>query len=638
MVLVPVGAGTGLLTAFLAFGESNTFGSGVADMLCHAFNMADETLNGSPSLPSFLGVDTGIQRVGVLRQLLDVDGRSMTDVRGILDETSSFGTAMERLSAKIDHMQRVLTVVGQYKIKDHTCWFCRRAVGNNQTSEIGLLAELTKEIQGSSADAMRSIRATAASTLTGRPLIDLSAAVQRGGVALDSFKRSYAGTFVDGLLAHRVNIQSFEDIRATVFVCLCAFSAILLIVVSNMALVHARQSKSKYPNPVPSCAAWFCAICAVTFSLLFGGILVLVAVPMSEFCEFMRQDLLTYEGIGDYYRQIGLYNPVDPTKAMDHLAVDIFRTCLTANGTGDILTAMQLSQQLEFQKVLDAKFVELDDKMAGMVVDTAKFELLVSLASSFGGLFILDPDRPLPLDTNAAPKLMGSSLYPDDRRGPDGESLLTGLNTYAGLIAGPGHYSFLHGTSGGGKLITATSPSEADVQDKPLPMQNALIYARQKEQILSDPSLFRCDLLDSNLKVVERRCSYQEFTATVTDYAKQVRDAGLKLGAEAEKAKQLIASDLRDSLRSMLTEVRELRMLFRCRFLWKRWEDFEFITCNTILPAAIQGAMIWFVFAGGVLVIFFVHYKVWRHLLDNKVVGQELEKFSKKYGYVEPKK
>jgi len=225
-------------------------------------------------------------------------------------------------------------------------------------------------------------------------------------------------------------------------------------------------------------------------------------------------------------------------------------------------------------------------------------------------------------------------LDPDDQVGPDGEDLIYGLNTYAASIAGPGQYAFEHGTSGGGVLITATEPSEQYLAQLPPRTRNALDYARLKEQILSDSSLLRCDVMDGNYIVTERRCSYQEFKAHVLDMAEQVKAAGLQLGNEANSAKQLLAVDLRSSLQSILTEVRELRTLLGCRFLWRRWEDFDFRLCNVALPGAIEAALASLVLSVASLLLAFIHYKLWRHLLDNRVVGEELEKFSKKYGYL----
>eukprot|EP00439_Symbiodinium_sp_Y106_P040706 s363_g5.t1 len=114
---VPIGVIAGLAAVFVVYTRSETFTVAVQEVLCHSLTMADEALNGSPSGPLFLGIDAGIQRVALLQQLLDVDSKAMTDIRAILDETAPFGDAVDDLLAKVDHMQRVLTLVGQQKLK-----------------------------------------------------------------------------------------------------------------------------------------------------------------------------------------------------------------------------------------------------------------------------------------------------------------------------------------------------------------------------------------------------------------------------------------------------------------------------------------------------------------------------------------
>jgi hypothetical protein len=620
--------------AVVAYTRSETVSGGIADVLCQLLSMSDEALNGSGSGPTFLGVDVGIQRMHMLRQLLDVDGRAMTDVRAILDETATFATSTDLLLTKISHMQRVLTLVGQHKVKDHTCWFCQRAIGSNTTGEVGLLVQLQQEIQQSSAATMRSIQEAASSTLTGKALVQVSTAVQRGGIALEIFKRGFGGAFVDAVLSHRHTIEMVEDARHTIFQCICAFCIVHVLIVQNVAIAYARRSKAKYPTDKPSCVTWFCGFCSLSSALLFAGTLLLTAVPLSESCSFWRRNLMTYDGIADYYLQMGLYNPSDGSKQMDPLAVDVWRTCLTPNGTGEILQALNLQESLEFQQTLQSGFDELE-QTSNNLVDAELYDLLVQEAGDYGGLFLLFPDSPLELSPDQASRMIGSSLDADDQKGPDGETWIYGLNTFAGLIAGTGLYTFKHGTSGPGTLITASTPTEAEVSSQALVVQNALTYARQKEQILSEPAIFRCDTLNSNLQVTEQMCSYEEYKSAVLGWAQEIRAAGLQLGEQVQLAETLINDELKNSLGDVLKEVKDMRSDLRCRFLWRRWEDLDFTLCNRALPGIIEGAFAWGVLAAFTLALAVLHYKIWRHLLDNKVVGDELEKFSKKYGYLQ---
>lgn len=456
-------------------------------------------------------------------------------------------------------------------------------------------------------------------------------------MALETFRLGFAATWVEGVGSWVDYAKTFEDARHTMFQSTCVFCILHAVVLSNLAVWQTRRSKAKYPSSSPALVTWFCGFCPTTLALIFAGGLVLVSIPVAEVCHFTRYDLLTYDGVADYYTQLGLVDRLSPTQAPDQLAVDLWRTCMTPNGTGDALGALQLRQKLEFQRVLHDAFVTLEDKMAGAVIDVAKFELLVSQATRFGGLFVLDPDEPKALDPNSASKMMGSSLEPDDIEGPEGESLIYGLNTFASAIAGPGRYSFEHGTTGGGTLITAMTPTDEETSGLLMVQQNAMYYARLKEQILSEPRVFRCDVLDAQLRVTEVLCSYEEFKTSVLDYAKQVRVAAEAVGTQALSARQLIASDLQSSLRQLLAEAKALRELFGCRFLWKRWEAFDLALCNRALPGMLQGAAAWMVNACFMLFVVTVHYKIWRHLLDNRIVGEELERFSKKYGYLSVK-
>lgn len=618
--------------AVAVFDRSNVVSDNLTSMLCTVITMADEALNGSGEMPAFLGIDVGIHRMQMIRKYLDTDSAAMTDVRMILDETSPFSAAMDDLMEKLAHMERVLTVVGRHKTKEHTCSFCEMAVGNNATGEIGLIQELRLEIEQSSASAMRAIQATCTNSLTGTALAQVSTAVAQGGTSLEVFRSGFAGALVETIVDRRGDIRTIEDARHTVFQFTAAFCIVHAWIVGGFAVCFVRRSRAKYPNPSPSCTTWFCAFCTLFLSLTYAGVLLLVCVPIFDSCQFWRYELFTHEGFSDYYRQLNL---VERNGGMDGLAVDVMRTCFAPNGTGDILGALNLQQKLYFQQELDEHYMELEDKMAGRVVDNAKFELFVSRAQQYGGLFILDPDNLYPLEINAAARMMGSSLDPDDQEMPDGETVSYGLNTYAGLIAGPGQYSFEHGTSGGGTLITATSPSEAEVSDLPVQQQNALIYARLKEQALTEAGLYRCDTLDTQHHVTEISCDYETYVDSVLLWAEEVRDAGLLLGEEAAIAETLIAEDLALSLNGVLVEVRELRTLFDCRFLYKRWEDFDFSLCNKAMPGMLEGAIGWTtlgIFTVGFLVL---HYKIWRHLLDNRVVGEELERFAKKYGYLQ---
>jgi len=294
-----------------------------------------------------------------------------------------------------------------------------------------------------------------------------------------------------------------------------------------------------------------------------------------------------------------------------------------------------LQQQLAVQAILDQKYEDLEDKMAGRVIDVAKFELLLSQAETYGGLFTLNPDDPLPLGSSAVEIIIGSSVDIDDQFGPDGKSVVFGLNSFAAAIAGHGKYSFDHGTSGGGTRITTTRPTDAEISGESLQVRNAIYYARRKERLLTESNLFHCDVMDSGYRVTPQTCGLVQFKSSIRNWARLVKEAGARLDQEALQARSHISVDFRESLKGLLAEVRMLRTLFRCRFVWRRWEDLDFLLCNQVLPAMLQGTAAWGCLAVGELMLVVLHYKIWRHFLDNRIVGEELDRFSKKYGHLQ---
>lgn len=633
VLLVFIGSLATSVAAIVGYLRAASIKAGVGDFICGLVTETDETLNGSAPTPTFLGVTTAITQLNLLGLLLDVDGQSMTDVRGILDETADFAFAMQDLLMKIGHMRLVLSIVNQQKTLDHLCYFCQYAVGNNQTGTQGLLDQLVAQTTASSAEAMQQILSVTSSSLTGAPLASTTAAVRRASSSLQVFRKSFAGVFVDGLVSQSSLISSLGDASFTILLCVAGFCVFHSLVVSTFAVCHARRSQAQYPSATPACITWCCSFFVLCFAMIVGGLMVLVAVPVSELCYFWRNDLTIYQGYQDYYRQLGLYQSVASTQ-LDQQAVGVYQTCLTANGTGDLLGALHLTGSLVFQQDLDTQFNALNNNIGNTVVDNAKFNLLVSMATNFGGLFVLSPDKPLPLDPSSSAKMLGSSVFPDDRTGPDGRTVVYGLNSYASLIAGPGQYSFQSGTSGGGVIITFTTPTAQSVSSLPVTMQNALVYAREKEQLLAGPNLFRCDTMDSSYRVTQVSCSYSQFASAVVNYANSVRAAASNLATKAKTAQPLVANNLLNALSQVLLQVRNLRTMLSCRFMWARWELVDFSVCNETLPALLEGAVAWIVLSIFELLLCTAHYKIWRHMLDNRLVGEDLDRFSQKYGNV----
>merc|ERR550514_1721365 len=117
---------------------------------------------------------------------------------------------------------------------------------------------------------MKSIRNTVTSTLTGRPLVDISQAVRQGGISLEIFKGSYAEVVANGVASMRDTLQAVEEGRHAAFQLSSAFFIVHAAFLNTFAIWYAKTSKAKYPSQTPSGAIWCCAFCNLTLSLLFA--------------------------------------------------------------------------------------------------------------------------------------------------------------------------------------------------------------------------------------------------------------------------------------------------------------------------------------------------------------------------------
>merc|ERR1711985_164051 len=102
---------------------------------------------------------------------------------------------------------------------------------------------------------------------------------------------------------------------------------------------------------------------------------------------------------------------------------------------------------------------------------------------------------------------------------------------------------------------------------------------------------------------------------------------------ETEAVQGGVLEGLRGVMLPTLREVRDLRTMFRCRFLRKRFDAFDASICSNtggpdgglgLAPAVLQASAIAILLAVFGLLGVIIQYKIWRHLKDNKVVGQEL--------------
>lgn len=204
-------------------------------------------------------------------------------------------------------------------------------------------------------------------------------------------------------------------------------------------------------------------------------------------------------------------------------------------------------------------------------------------------------------------------------------------------------------------MITSTFPDDAFYAQEGTPtvVRNALQYGKMKEQLLSEPFIFRCDVLDetatmldpppllgtnpgtADIKKAELDCSYKEFKMAVANWTHDIVEAVAELEAQTPVARDLVRGDMKAILQPALVNIRILFKELDCTFVWGRWMAITSAFCGSVVYGTLYNALSTVSVAVCQLVAVVVFYNTWRHYLDNRVVGLELERYENKWGYLE---
>jgi hypothetical protein len=163
-------------------------------------------------------------------------------------------------------------------------------------------------------------------------------------------------------------------------------------------------------------------------------------------------------------------------------------------------------------------------------------------------------------------------------------------------------------------------------------VRSALLYGRAKEQLLVSSDSLRCDEIDVTTGfVTEKLCGVQAFHDFVIAEVARLTEAMEASSSAALLVQHLFLDELRQQVSPTLYLVRDLRTQTNCRFLWRRLEEFDNSTCEELAAtvARVGCMLLALAFVGMIGTV--VHYKIWRHLKDNKVIGLEMMRFEKTY-------
>ena len=519
---------------------SQTLHDSVNWSLCIAHHFAAEVLHGSTW---FLGTEPALRRFNSVGVALDADSVASKTLGSVMANSEDFSRKHDMLLRRLQHISSNLEVVGLgRRLFDHRCVFCNLALGVGEGAasslplgypSVGLLRALEHQIAASSSQATATIRQIAATHLTKQNLTDLAQSMKYANISFSLFNEAVVKEAVAKLwVKNRPHIDTVESIRHLLFVSVSVLAG-LGAIIGWAAFLRTRYKYAKMgedPHSRPPSGrlhlvSWCCAFLHTFLALTLGSSLFILTVPVAETCVFVRSELLTFEGLERYASVFGVFLTDEDTNEARAAreAVRLAQTCLSRNRTGDMLTAIGLGgSKLDFQSELAESFYQLDDKLAEPPLGVQSADLvqrLIDAAEDFGGTFLLDPVEPdnatesygrLELASNVEGLLLNSGLAADDQIAPDSVTTIRGLNTYAELIAGPGQYTFLSGTSGGGFVISPTRPSESELESLPTDVGNALRYAQNKEKLLAADAL-QCNVMSDDGSIHFRACGVHEF-------------------------------------------------------------------------------------------------------------------------------
>lgn len=630
---------------------------------CVAHTFAEEALYGGDW---FLGTEPSVERLTSLATALDVDSRVMKTVRSVLSASMQFAEKHKLLRRRLRHFNQTLAEVGfGRRVFDHRCVFCNLAQGQGNDGpqaapplrypKNGLLNAISDQVESSSSSAMHHIREFSTLRLTGANLTDLARKVKRAKEAFTLFDQGLRDALPNLWGRLRPHVDLVESIRYSLSVLLCALSIVgaftgwLAFLITRVRLVKWEDDhKRRPPSGKQHCCSWCCGFVHGVLAILLGGSLLFAAAPAGEACQFVRQELLTYGGMETYAPLLGFVR--DPAAGISASAVDgavkLAQSCFAQNRTGKMLEAVDItSDYFSFEPELTKAFYGMDGRGSEppVGVRTQDFlEHLLTAAEEYGSSFVLEPVNqesllstangslgPLELSPNVKSLLLGSSLEADNTKAADAVTVVTGLNVYAELIAGPGQYTFLHGTAGGGFVVTPSRPTEAELSSVPLHVGNALRFAKNKERLLASNDSLPCDVLKASGEVQLRRCGIYEFRAHLISEVRLIKETVAETIREAEAVHQLFVQVLKSQLLPMLSSVKGLSSLLSCSAMWRRLEELDQSFCEEVATTVARGsiqALAQFIVA---IVGVFVQYKAWRRLKDNKVLEEELERFEK---------
>eukprot|EP01066_Platyproteum_vivax_P008639 Platyproteum_vivax@DN3667_c0_g1_i1.p1 len=410
-------------------------------------------------------------------------------------------------------------------------------------------------------------------------------------------------------------IQKMENSRFISFL-VVSWLTFAMVLVGAAVLLYGGCSKKSYPSSWPFGLSACCMISVAFVTMFLGGLLLLVAIPVSDGCAYTQNTLLTHNGLQAFN--------LDPT------IVDVVNTCLTPQGDGDLGTVLKINGTIDqVVRALDEAHKSASEK-AELNVPIEKIDELVELMESNKGLYFADLYRAgLQLSntttTAAFLQIMGSNVQPTNTTIPYTNEESIGLLDYEALVD-PFYFQSLYPntTKDTRYVINAVQPDENDINALSNPdLQTAIRLAKMKEELLTGEKFLVYGFVRASADSINGTIEF--LPSNLTNFEEHIGNMIVHLKerihtvlADVSAVQNKVLYDVWGEIREIFAGLgKRLDDNLNCSVMYARSQQAIVPLCGEVVTSMTLVTMAWVFLAMFYIIGFSVLYFAWRVHANN---------------------
>lgn len=642
---------------------------GARSFFCEGFRFSDNVLNGySADSHVFAGVSNLPNQMTELSNMVAPNGQVLQSVNTIVGQTSSIEFAVGEFVLYLNHMADVFGDATNAQVGNYDCPFCRSCC-SSVNSQASMVSTASDAISSSLASGLVQTRATVADAMSGPTVVSVRDALASAQSTITDFTSQVESGVNTALIQNRAifeDVVKYVGIATVSIVGSMGLPTLLLILAVFVGVFRSRQSSFSDPHQKPRnpCVA-SCGCCVsflfAFFLFLLAGILGIVAYVLASTCEV----------IADPNELINLIATRTGSGSSGPMT-DILNTCLTADGSGDLMGAIKVNgasarDSFDFTTSINNEF----DRVSALVnsadaVDFSANPALVALFDAmyqFGSLYVLSSSAADRVDSDAS--LQPSPALVAAAGSPTVQALI--LEAVSGVPDCGGRTGVsLSGPTGDllRQLLPNVSPSATTVDLNGLSALYAQVDAagidvgaasavcpagfaslnppdatmaapfdtlmNWRSEVLSHS--FRCDALVVTANaagapqgaVMPQSCSWSDWLVYVDTMRTTLEAKAQAVDAAQDSALTGINTDLRAVVQgTVVPAVDGLVNSMDCKFMHERYVGIYEGLCWIHAPGMIGSVITWLVFGGLYWLCIIIEFVIWRHLKDNMSIWRD---------------